>query len=166
MPSFPPIVVRQPQPHDLVDDPVVVCGLGVGFEGVVGAARARDATGAALAEVPIRAGGTGIWGNFHVELSLGTVPATPQGALEVFGFHAGTGAEIGKLVVPIVFGRALVDPYIGFLQREVAAGDTLGAIAQQVYGDAALFPRIFEANRDQIFDPDLIYPGQVLRVPQ
>ena len=75
-------------------------------------------------------------------------------------------AEIGKLVVPIVFGRALVDPYIGFSQREVVAGDTLGAIAQQVYGDAALFPRIFEANRDQIFDPDLIFPGQTLRVPQ
>jgi nucleoid-associated protein YgaU len=166
MPSFPPIVVRQPQPHDLVDDPVVVCGVGVGFEGVVGAARVRDANGAALAQVPIRAGGTGIWGNFHVELPLGAVPATPQGALEVFGFHAGTGAEVGKLVVPIVFGRALVDPYIGFLQREIEAGDTLAAIAQQFYGDAALWPRIFEANRDQIFDPDLIFPGQTLRVPQ
>jgi nucleoid-associated protein YgaU len=166
VPSFPPIVVRQPQPHDIVDDPVVVCGVGVGFEGVVGAARVRDADGAALAEVPIRAGGTGIWGNFRVELPLGADPATPQGALEVFGFHAGTGAEVGKLVVPIVFGRALVDPYVGFAQREVQAGDTLAAIAQRFYGDASLFPRIFEANRDQLFDPDLIFPGQTLRIPQ
>jgi nucleoid-associated protein YgaU len=30
----------------------------------------------------------------------------------------------------------------------------------------ALWPRVFEANRDQIADPDLIFPGQVLRVPQ
>ena len=165
MPSFPPITVRHPQPHDLVDDPVEVCGIGVGFEGVLGA-RVRDANGAELAQVPVHAGGTGIWGNFHVALPLGAVPATPQGTLEVFGFHAGTGAEMGKVVVPIVFGRALVDPYTGFSQREVVAGDTLGAIAQQFYGDASRWPRIFEANRDQIFDPDLIFPGQTLRIPQ
>jgi nucleoid-associated protein YgaU len=166
MPIFPPITVRQPQPHDIVDDPVEVCGIGVGFEGTVGAARVRDANGTELAQVPIRAGGTGIWGNFGVELRLGAVPATPQGALEVFGFHAGTGEELGKIVVPIVFGRALVDPYHGFSQYAVVTGDTLAAIAQRFYEDPAQWPRIFEANRDQIFDPDLIFPGQSLRVPQ
>jgi nucleoid-associated protein YgaU len=165
MPSFPPITVRQPQPHDLVDDPVIACGVGTGFEAVF-AARVRDANGAELAQVPIHAGGTGIWGNFHVELPLGAVPATPQGALEVYGFHAGTGAEVGKVVVPIVFGRALVDPYHGFGQRDVIAGDTLASIAKQLYGDASLWPRIFEANRDQIFNPNLIFPGQTLRIPQ
>ena len=101
MPAFPPITVRQPQPHDIVDDPVVVCGAGVGFEGAVGAARVRDTNGTALAQVSVHAGGTGIWGNFHVELPLGAVPATPQGALEVFGFHAGTGAELGKLIMAV-----------------------------------------------------------------
>jgi LysM repeat protein len=50
-------------------------------------------------------------------------------------------------------------------QYTVVAGDTLGAIAQQFYGDAALFPRIFEANRHLIDDPDVIFPGQVLRIP-
>jgi nucleoid-associated protein YgaU len=165
MPTFPPITVRQPQPHDLVDDPVEVCGIGTGFEAVL-AARVRDANGAQLAQVPVHAGGTGIWGNFHAELPLGAVPPTPQGTLEVYGFHAGTGAELGKVVVPIVFGRALIDPYHGFAQRAIVAGDTLSAIAQQFYGDASQWPRIFEANRDQIFDPDLIFPGQVLRIPQ
>jgi hypothetical protein len=33
MAIFPPITVRQPRPHDLVDDPVGVCGVGTGFEG-------------------------------------------------------------------------------------------------------------------------------------
>ena len=113
MPSFPAIVVRHPQPHDLVDDPVGACGIGTGFEAVF-AARVRDANGTELAQVSIHAGGTGIWGNFHAELPLGAVPATPQGTLEVYGFHAGTGEEVGKVVVPIVFGRALVDPYHGF----------------------------------------------------
>jgi nucleoid-associated protein YgaU len=165
MPSFPVITVRQPRPYDLVDDPVAVCGVGTGFEATF-AARVRDANGAELAQVPIHAGGTGIWGNFHVTLPLGSVPATPQGALEVYGFHAGTGAEINKVVVPIVFGRALVDPYHGFAQHEVVAGDTLSSIAQQFLGDPARWPAIFEANRDQIFNPNLIYVGQTLRVPQ
>jgi immunoglobulin-like protein involved in spore germination len=41
MTVFPPITVRQPRPHDLVDDPVGVCGIGTGFEGVI-SARVRD----------------------------------------------------------------------------------------------------------------------------
>jgi hypothetical protein len=48
----------------------------------------------------------------------------------------------------------------------VVAGDTLGSIAQQFYGDSSQWTRIFNANQDQISDPDLIFPGQVLRIPQ
>jgi nucleoid-associated protein YgaU len=47
----------------------------------------------------------------------------------------------------------------------VQAGDTLSAIAQRHYGKASRWHAIFEANRDQIDDPDLIRPGQVLRLP-
>lgn len=47
----------------------------------------------------------------------------------------------------------------------VQAGDTLSHIAKQVYGDANAWNAIFEANRDQIDDPDLIRPGQVLKTP-
>jgi nucleoid-associated protein YgaU len=165
MPSFPQLTVRQPRPHDLVDDPVEACGVGTGFEAVFGA-RVRDGNGAELAQASITAGGTGIWGNFHAVLPIGTIPATPQGTFEVFQTHAGTGEEINKVVVPIVFGRALIDPYHGFAQHAVVASDTLSGIAQQFYGDFSLWPRIFEANRDQILDPNLIFPGQTLRIPQ
>ncbi len=47
----------------------------------------------------------------------------------------------------------------------VKKGDTLSAIAQQHYGKASRWHAIFEANRDQIDDPDLIRPGQVLKLP-
>lgn len=47
----------------------------------------------------------------------------------------------------------------------VKSGDTLSKIAKQVYGDASLYPRIFEANKPMLSDPDKIYPGQNLRVP-
>lgn len=47
----------------------------------------------------------------------------------------------------------------------VQKGDTLCKIARDHYGDASAYPRIFEANRPMLKDPDRIYPGQVLRVP-
>ena len=167
MPSFPPITVRQPQPHDIVDDPVVVCGVGVGFEGDVGAARVRDANGTALAQVPIHAGGTGIWGNFHKAIMLLGIPNAVNGTLEVYEVsQSGDGSELNKVVVPIIFGRKLVHPYHGFAQYTVLSGDSLSAIANARYGNPSLWPRIFEANRDQITNPNLISPGQVLRIPQ
>ena len=46
----------------------------------------------------------------------------------------------------------------------VQSGDTLSKIAQKYYGDAALYTRIFEANRDVLKDPNKISPGQKLRI--
>jgi nucleoid-associated protein YgaU len=48
---------------------------------------------------------------------------------------------------------------------EVQKGDTLSKIAQQFYGDKMLYPKIFEANRDILSDPNKIKPGQKLRIP-
>ena len=47
----------------------------------------------------------------------------------------------------------------------VVSGDSLSKIAKRYYGDANQWPRIHEANRDQIKNPDLIHPGQKLRIP-
>lgn len=49
---------------------------------------------------------------------------------------------------------------------EVKSGDTLSKIAKQFYGDASKYPRIFEANRNQLSDPNLIKPGQKLQIPE
>lgn len=48
----------------------------------------------------------------------------------------------------------------------IAPGNTLWAIARDTYGDPYLYVKLFEANRDQIRDPDLIYPGQVFTLPE
>jgi nucleoid-associated protein YgaU len=47
----------------------------------------------------------------------------------------------------------------------VKSGDTLSAIAKQHLGDGNAYMKIFEANRDQLSDPDKIKPGQVLKIP-
>jgi nucleoid-associated protein YgaU len=48
----------------------------------------------------------------------------------------------------------------------VKAGDTLGKIAKETLGDADAYMDIFNANKDQLKDPDKIQPGQVLKIPQ
>lgn len=48
---------------------------------------------------------------------------------------------------------------------EVKKGDTLSKIAKSYYGNAMKYPVIFEANKPMLKNPDLIYPGQVLRIP-
>ena len=47
----------------------------------------------------------------------------------------------------------------------VVSGDSLSKIAKRFYGDATKWPRIHEANRDLIKNPDLIHPGQRLKIP-
>ena len=47
----------------------------------------------------------------------------------------------------------------------VKSGDTLSKIAKEAYGDANAYMKIFEANRPMLKNPDLIYPGQALRIP-
>lgn len=47
----------------------------------------------------------------------------------------------------------------------VVKGDSLSKIAKALYGSAGKWKVIYEANKDLIKNPDLIYPGQVFRIP-
>lgn len=47
----------------------------------------------------------------------------------------------------------------------IQSGDTLSGIAKQFLGNGSAYPKIFEANREVIKDPNLIYPGQKIRIP-
>jgi nucleoid-associated protein YgaU len=47
----------------------------------------------------------------------------------------------------------------------VKSGDTLSKIAKEHLGDAGSYMKIFDANKDQLSDPDKIKPGQVLKLP-
>lgn len=81
-------------------------------------------------------------------------------------------AEKIALAVGNVEGVGVVDNRLNVATPEpeatyhtVVKGDTLSKIAQTVYGDMMKYPVIFEANKPMLKDPDLIYPGQVLRIP-
>ncbi len=49
---------------------------------------------------------------------------------------------------------------------EVQSGDSLSKIAKQFYGDPMKYHDIFEANQPLLSDPNKIYPGQMLRIPE
>jgi nucleoid-associated protein YgaU len=159
------ISVRHPRQNDIVDDPVEVAGVGTGFEGTL-VARLRNAGGQEIAQQSFEAGGTGIWGNFFFRIDMPGVPSRPRGTLEIFEASAKDGSELHKRVIPILFGRALEDPYHGFAVYTVKSGDTLSSIATEFYGDPDRFRTIFQANRNVLEDPDEIFVGQELRIPQ
>lgn len=76
------------------------------------------------------------------------------------------------LAIGNVEGIATVDDRISVVTPEpeaqfyeVKSGDSLSKIAKQFYGDAMKYPVIFEANKPMLKDPNLIYPGQMLRIP-
>ncbi len=48
----------------------------------------------------------------------------------------------------------------------IQKGDTLWGIAEEFYKDGSKYPLIVEANIEVIKDPDLIYPGQAIRIPE
>ncbi len=75
--------------------------------------------------------------------------------------------EKAVLVVGNTKGIAAVDDRLDVAARyhTVEKGDTLSKIAKKVYGDPMKYPAIFEANRPMLKDPDKIYPGQKLRIP-
>lgn len=83
-------------------------------------------------------------------------------------------AELERVVLAVgnVEGVEKVDEELEVKQPAEAArmytvqsGDTLSAISQQFYGDPNRYNEIFDANRPMLTDPNMIYPGQVLRIP-
>lgn len=84
-------------------------------------------------------------------------------------------AEKAILVAGNIKGVSKVESHITVAKQESAAfeptfytvqsGDTLSKIAKHYYGDANQYNKIFEANKPMLSDPDKIYPGQNLRIP-
>jgi nucleoid-associated protein YgaU len=77
---------------------------------------------------------------------------------------AADGSVVSRVALP--FRRdPPVDPRPGHERVRVQPGNSLWVLARQAYGEGVRYTIIYEANRDQIRDPDLIYPGQVFLLP-
>lgn len=74
-------------------------------------------------------------------------------------------ADIKVTGGPSTGGRTAAPEASSSKTYTVKSGDTLSRIAKDHLGSAADYMKIFNLNKDQLSDPDLIKPGQVLRLP-
>jgi hypothetical protein len=157
------IEVRQPRDHDLVGGTFTIAGFGSGFEATV-LWRVLDEAGATLGEGNLQGvGSMGVIDDFGHDVSLGHRSVRGEhGTLQVFGDDASgehpPGTDLNEVRVTVFSGLT------GWKLYEVVQGDTLTRIARDEGQDTSA-QDVFEANRDQLSDPDLIRPGQVLRIP-
>ena len=66
---------------------------------------------------------------------------------------------------PVELDASLRAPSATFRVKTVQPGSTLWAIAKESYGAGIEYFKVFDANKERIRDPDLIYPGQVFEIP-
>ena len=55
---------------------------------------------------------------------------------------------------------------IGGKEYTIQKGNTLWGLAKKYYGDGSQYTKIYEANKDKIKNPNLIYPDQVITIPE
>ena len=110
--------------------------------------------------------------NLHVEFNDGTVTlrgsvdshATREKAVLLAGNVKSVENVNDQLTVNAP--EAAVEAAPAPVFYTVQSGDSLWKIASSQYGDGTKWQALFEANREVIKDPDLIYPGQQIRVPE
>ncbi|MCU0909624.1 MAG: LysM peptidoglycan-binding domain-containing protein [Rhodobacteraceae bacterium] len=132
-------VVRRIELPFLREDPAALAAAAAAVPGLSGGGPTAAAPVPSAPSAPLTTADTG---------SANAVPAAP--AAEPPPVPADAPAP-----APVRVGLVTVQP-----------GNTLWGIASERYGQGLLFVRLFEANRDRIRDPDLIYPGQVFTLPE
>ncbi|MDA7426859.1 LysM peptidoglycan-binding domain-containing protein [Primorskyibacter aestuariivivens] len=153
--------IQQPQPFDLVGASILISGNATAFEGTLSV---RVSEGHDEFTGFITVGSLGLR-QFQGQFDI---PASNAFQLSRLFLTVAddTGNESGpSVVIPVLFGPMILPGYTGWQPFTVQPGDTLTAIAQSQYGTGDFQP-IFAANQHILNDPNVIFPGQVLRIPR
>lgn len=153
--------IQQPQPFDLVDHTILIAGNAVAFEGTLtikfGEGHDEYSSFTQVGALALR--------QFQGSITIPENNAFKLNRL-LLRLADDTGNEDGPVVfIPILFGPLILPGYGGYRLYTVQRGDNLTKIAQAEYGNDNFQP-IFQANQHTIDDPNLIFPGQVLRIPR
>ena len=149
---------------DLVGDPVLIAGIATGFEAVV-SYRVHEGHDEVTGSFMV-GGGTGEHGQYQLSIDVsGAGFMLDRVFVEVFEESAADGSELHKVTVPVILASRIVSGYIGYREHRVRSGETLSSIANLHYGNASLFTNIVRANPVLISDPNLIFPGQIFKIP-
>ena len=156
------IEVQQPQPFDLVGNRILIAGQAVGFEGQI---QVEVNDGHTVLSGIAGAGSLGKR-QFQTAIEVPAEGTFQQSRLFITVKDEGGGEGVVPAVtVPVVYANFFFETYLGFRDYTVQPGDTLSTIAAAQLGDPALFPTLHLANPHIIADPNVIFPGQVIRIP-
>jgi len=156
--------IQQPKPFDLVGNPILVGGIGSGFEATL-QFRVHDGHDERTGHFNV-GGGTGEHGQFQISVDVsGAAFQLDRLFVEVYEESAADGSEINKVIVPVIYGPRIVNGFFGYRLHLVRRGETLSRIARDTYGDPNRYQDIVRANPLLISDPDRIFPGQQLKIP-
>lgn len=157
-------LIQQPAAYDLVGNPILVGGIGQGFEATL-QYRVHDGHDERTGFFNV-GGGTGEHGQYQLSIDVtGAAFMLDRLFVEVYEESAQDGSEINKVTVPVIFGPRIVSGYVGYRIHVVQPGDTLSGIADANYGNSGDFEKIVRANPLVISDPNLIFVGQSLKIP-
>ena len=158
--------VQQPRAYDLVSNDIQIAGVAGGaFEATFNYRVSEghdEVTGSFMA-------GDGAGGHGQFQLSVDVSGASFQldrVFVEVFHTSPKDGADLDKVIVPVVLGPKIVPGYLNYLEHVVEAGETLWGISMLYYGSGNLYYRLVSANPHTIPNPNLIHPGDIVRVPR
>ena len=158
------IEIQQPRQYDLVGNPILISGIGSGFEATL-QYRVHDGHDERTGHFTV-GGGTGEHGQFQLSVDVsGASFQLDRLFVEVYEESAADGSEVNKVIVPVIFGPRIVTGYYGYRLHVVRRGDTLSRIARDNYNNANRYHDIVRANPLVISNPDLIFPGQRLKIP-
>ena len=158
------IIIQQPQAFDLVSDEIMVAGLGVGFEGTLsiyisdGHYEVKSYTQAGAYTIKQFQAKVKIPDDINFKLDRITLVVTDD--------SAGGEGEEPTVIIPLLYGPRILENYSGYWLHEVKSQETLSILANKYYEDSSMWKVIFRANIDSISNPDLIYPGQILKIPR
>ena len=159
------IEILQPKPFDLVGNPILVAGNAVGFESHltirVGDGHDEVVTSATAGSTSIR--------QFQAAVTIppGAAFTLSRLFVTVTG-DSGGGDDVPPpaVTIPVLYGPMILSGFAGYWLHTVARGESLSALSRRYYGIASRYPVIQEANQHIVADANLVFPGQVLRIPR
>ncbi|HMQ56962.1 MAG TPA: Gmad2 immunoglobulin-like domain-containing protein [Rhizobiaceae bacterium] len=159
------IEILQPKPFDLVGSTILIAGNAVGFEATLSVTVSE---GHDEVRGFVTAGSTAIR-QFQGSIDIPASAAFRLSRLFVTiadDTGGGDGAPIPSVTIPVLYGPMILPGFSGWWEHTVARGETLSAIARRYFDDASKFTVIQQANQHIVPDANVIFPGQVLRIPR
>ena len=160
------IDVQQPRAFDLVTNLIQIAGVAGGAFEATFNYRVHEGHDEVTGHFLAGDGGGG-HGQFQIIVDVSSASfQLDRVFVEVFWISPKDGEELDKVIVPVLLGPKIVPGYLVYVEHVVQPGDTLWAISTQYYGSGNLYHRLVAANPHTIPNPNLIHPGDIVRVPR